>query len=738
MLKGCNIMARRKEFDPTKQEQALKLYEQATPSTSVRLKNGKIGIITDKFLSDEGIPHFWVQEIGAADPTPEPVEQVEATEELWIYRLKTKRDNHDPIAVVLFAGGGGVESGMLKVGIEPIVAVEFDPTKPELSKAIADTHKNNFPYCRIIRQTVQEVANQGFPGFPLAPDILWASPVCANFSVAKNGTEQPEDIEAASAVVAAIKKLSPKHFLLENVPAYQNSESWQEIYTHLNQLGYRVASSIVNMSDYGVPQARKRFIVRASRDSEPLPLPAKQKKISWHEAIEDLISELPDSKLLKSQQKAVSEFLKTNKPTPLLIDRTGGRGEYRAVESSQPSHTILRSHFTDGKGHNRNRYADIWLPDGTVKSLSIKCVQRLQTFPDYYSFPNATAIAGSILGYSVPPKFVELLLTPLTVTPESHSEPRQGESTYLNIAQIRRDGGTQPREKLDLNHITTLKEAIEDGAELEPVTLFYDGENYWLADGFHRCKASEESELEDIHCIIHQGTRRDAVLYSVGANAEHKAAKPRSRADKRRAVMMLLHDPEWSQWSNVKIAEVCKVNEKTVRNIRTKLTSDIRSDNQESKIRTYRTKHGTTATMQVGNIGKATTPESMAQGKTEKKDALTVDNNGDNTKVATPEQMAQAGITQPPTVTVNGKEKPPVTDYILGFLSNLDQMSNQQLEEVRSRIDAQLNQETDLNRTAQTVVDNAHLFTAQEIRAMVEALSCQLATSNGTTSQKKS
>jgi len=319
------------------------------------------------------------------------------------------------------------------------------------------------------------------------------------------------------------------------------------------------------------------------------------------------------------------------------------------------------------------------------------------------------------------------------------SQIKSGEYTGLSIAEIRRDGGTQPREKLDLNHVAVLSEAIEDGAELDPVVVFYDGESYWLADGFHRCKASEESELEDIHCIIHQGTRRDAVLYSVGANAEHKAAKPRSRADKRRAVMMLLHDPEWSQWSNVKIAEVCKVNEKTVRNIRTKLTSDIRSDNQEYLIRTYRTKHGTTATMQVGNIGKATTPESMAQGKTEKKDALTVDNNGDNTK---------------DIKVTNGKEKPPVTDYILGFLSNLDQMSNQQLEEVRSRIDTQLNtstslgvdapgsrsvnQETDLNRTAQTVVDNAHLFTAQEIRAMVEALSCQLATSNGTTSQKKS
>lgn len=61
---------------------------------------------------------------------------------------------------------------------------------------------------------------------------------------------------------------------------------------------------------------------------------------------------------------------------------------------------------------------------------------------------------------------------------------------------------------------------------------------------------------------------------------KHKAAKPRSRADKRRAVTTLLNDPEWKEWSNYEIAKVCKVNEKTVRNIRATLTTDIRSEDK--------------------------------------------------------------------------------------------------------------------------------------------------------------
>jgi hypothetical protein len=42
------------------------------------------------------------------------------------------------------------------------------------------------------------------------------------------------------------------------------------------------------------------------------------------------------------------------------------------------------------------------------------------------------------------------------------------------------------------------------------------------------------------------------VLYTVGANATHGLR--RSNADKRRAVSMLLDDPEWAQWSNLAIA----------------------------------------------------------------------------------------------------------------------------------------------------------------------------------------
>lgn len=125
-------------------------------------------------------------------------------------KLKPVLPDNAPITVVLFAGGGGIEAGMVEAGIRPVIAVEFDPSKPDLSRAIALNHHHNFSEygCRVVQLTVQEVAQSGFLGFPRRPDYLHASPVCANFSqahTAKAGValETADDMTAANRQVGA-------------------------------------------------------------------------------------------------------------------------------------------------------------------------------------------------------------------------------------------------------------------------------------------------------------------------------------------------------------------------------------------------------------------------------------------------------------------------------------------------------------------------------------------------------
>ncbi|MCC2693886.1 DNA cytosine methyltransferase [Nodularia sp. LEGE 04288] len=338
----------------------------------------------------------------------------------FIKRAKTKSPRkpklpaNAPIAVVLFAGGGGVEAAMVQAGIRPVIAVEYDPTKPKLSHALAHTHHRNFHEygCKVIQLTVQEVAHSEFQGFP-KPDYLHASPVCANFSqahTAKAGAavETPDDLSAAQAVAAAILNLQPRIFTLENVPRYLNSQSFAIILNVLESLGYRVNYSVVNMADYRLPQARRRLVLVASQDTT-LTLPPTSKPVGWYETIAHLIPTMPNSQLLSRQRQALSQFLATNEPTPLLIERVGGRKLAKYKPKHLPANTILRSHFTDHKGCNRNKFADIWLPDGTIKSLSIQAAAILQGFPSWYEFPPQTATAGSIIGYSVPPSFATQL-----------------------------------------------------------------------------------------------------------------------------------------------------------------------------------------------------------------------------------------------------------------------------------------------------------------------------------------
>lgn len=136
----------------------------------------------------------------------------------------------------------------------------------------------------------------------------------------------------------------------------------------------------------------------------------------------------------------------------------------------------------------------------------------------------------------------------------------------LKLEQIRTDGGTQPRTALNEATVAEYGEAITEGAKLPPVTVFHDGADYWLADGFHRFHAHRKIGALDINAEVRQGTKRDAILHSVGANAAHGLR--RTNEDKRKAVSTLLDDAEWAKWSDREIARQCNVSPHTVADVR--------------------------------------------------------------------------------------------------------------------------------------------------------------------------
>lgn len=178
------------------------------------------------------------------------------------------------------------------------------------------------------------------------------------------------------------------------------------------------------------------------------------------------------------------------------------------------------------------------------------------------------------------------------------------------------DYGIQMREGVNAEVVEEYAEVFEQNkpgwGPFPPVVLF-ESENgdLLLADGFHRLAGWKTvNATGTIPATVKQGGRREAILFAVGANATN--GLHRSTADKRKAVLALLGDPEWSQWSDRHIAEIAAVSHTAVGNIRRSLakfasenatqrsTPESTTETGETiKERRYTTKHGTTSTMRL-------------------------------------------------------------------------------------------------------------------------------------------
>lgn len=137
----------------------------------------------------------------------------------------------------------------------------------------------------------------------------------------------------------------------------------------------------------------------------------------------------------------------------------------------------------------------------------------------------------------------------------------------INIKVIRIDGGTQARVEIDNSMVAEYADAIREKVKFPPMVVFHDGTDYWLADGFHRWHAYNTAGKTSAEIDVRDGTLRDAVLFSLGANGAHGLR--RSNADKRKSVESMLADVEWATWSDHKIADACGVSQPFVSGIRT-------------------------------------------------------------------------------------------------------------------------------------------------------------------------
>lgn len=183
------------------------------------------------------------------------------------------------LVVDLFAGGGGASTGLEAALGRPVdLAINHD------SLAIA-VHTANHPATRHLAEDIWKVDPlEATGGAPV--DVLWASPDCTHFSVAKGGKPRKKKIRSlAWRVVDWARAVSPRIIFLENVAEFRTwgpldrqgkpieakkGFEFQRFLRALKRLGYAVDYRVLDASLYGAPTKRRRLFLIARRDGQPI------------------------------------------------------------------------------------------------------------------------------------------------------------------------------------------------------------------------------------------------------------------------------------------------------------------------------------------------------------------------------------------------------------------------------------------------------------------------------------
>lgn len=235
-------------------------------------------------------------------------------------------------AIDLFCGAGGFSEGILQAGFEIVFS-------SDRSKEVQQTYMNRHEQLGLIQDVnthfeladikdltadrILECINQ-LPKFKNNHtvfkegdiDAIFGGPPCQGFSRAgKRDANDPRNM-LFHEYLRIIKDLKPKYVVMENVEGFmdmcmldfpsvfedgifEGQQLVKDILTQeLKELGYSILEpEVVNASNFGVPQNRRRAVFLASRMDMPEinypepTTPTVQEKVTVHEALSGLVNE---------------------------------------------------------------------------------------------------------------------------------------------------------------------------------------------------------------------------------------------------------------------------------------------------------------------------------------------------------------------------------------------------------------------------------------------------------------
>ena len=387
----------------------------------------------------------------------------------------------------LFAGCGGLMDGFEQSGkYETLAAVEWEKAPcRNLEKRLNTKWKYKDSDKRVLRFDIQRT-DELFNGWDDPEygksdglnkligdnklDLIIGGPPCQAYSIAgrvrdEHGMKNDYRNYLFESYLKVVNKYKPKAFVFENVPGILSAQPGDRpiieiIKESFQKTGYLVLddlkNAIIDFTEYGVPQNRKRIIIlglsideygtekakQMLKDFYENVLPSKkcQKRTAW-DAIGDLPKLYPlghdekyngkrishslpepyvdnhiarwqsnrDIEVFKMLEKDIEnkefKYLSTQSLKELYTKVTGHKSnvhKYHVIQKDLPSNLIPAHLYKDGLRH-------IHPESSQARSITVREAARLQTFADDYLFEGSNVELFKMIGNAVPPQFSKCL-----------------------------------------------------------------------------------------------------------------------------------------------------------------------------------------------------------------------------------------------------------------------------------------------------------------------------------------
>ncbi|OFI05902.1 modification methylase HaeIII [Clostridium acetireducens DSM 10703] len=322
--------------------------------------------------------------------------------------------------VSFFAGAGGLDKGFEEVGFNIVWANEKD-------KTIWDTYKYNHPNTLLETKSIVDVKLEDIPKIKI--DGVIGGPPCQSWSLA--GAMRGIDDERGALFyeyLRLLKEIEPKFFVVENVPGIVSSRHIKvfrhikKMFENCGEIGYNVEFDILNSSEFGVCQERKRvFLVGYRKDlNKKFQFNELEKfKVKKKVTLRECIGDLPEPVPAKDKNKTNGNILEINAHEYAI----GGfssiyMSRNRKKSWDQQSFTIQAS-GRHAPLHPKSApmvkiEKDKWIFDKNTyypyRRLSIRECARIQSFSDNFKFIYNSVMDGyKMVGNAVPVKLAKVV-----------------------------------------------------------------------------------------------------------------------------------------------------------------------------------------------------------------------------------------------------------------------------------------------------------------------------------------